>query len=161
MDVFVVYQCGLRSVDKLCDCIFLSFISGVAAAIPDFFTAVCKWWQRKYAVRKKDVPRGTSFFLEFCRRRLHDDRAPVVFVFGAAVLDVLQKRIELQRNLAYFVAVGVGLLRVHVVNAADRRDDSCRTASAALLESREFVHRNMTLLDLQTPGLEPIDGGSC
>ncbi|WP_416991971.1 hypothetical protein, partial [Alistipes putredinis] len=60
MDVFVVYQCGLRSVDKLCDCIFLFFISGVAAAIPDFFTAVCKWWQRKYAVRKKDVPRGTS-----------------------------------------------------------------------------------------------------
>ena len=84
------------------------------------------------------------------------ERAPVVFVFGAAVLDVLQKRIELQRNLAYFVAVGVGLLRVHVVNAADRRDDSCRTASAALLESREFVHRNMTLLDLQTQVLSQL-----
>ena len=40
-------------------------------------------------MRKRDVPRGTSLFLEFCGCRLHDDRAPVVFVFGAAVLEDL------------------------------------------------------------------------
>ena len=95
-----------------------------------------------------ELKKFSYFSLQITVRSKHD-RAPTVFVFGTAVLNILQTRIKFHRNLAHFGSVIINFFGLHIENLTDRGDHSRCSAGSALFESFQFLDRNMPLFDLK------------
>ena len=71
-------------------------------------------------------------------------------ILGTTVLNILQTGIEFEADFADLRTVGIGLLRIDIVDFVDRGDHRSRTAAAALFERRQLLDGNATLLDFET-----------
>ena len=76
--------------------------------------------------RKSKTPKrkkGELFYSSYFNLIFQSDqnnRAPIVFIFSTAVLNILQTRIKFHRNLTHFGSVIINFFRLHIENLADR-----------------------------------------
>ena len=80
---------------------------------------------------------------------LFDDySSPSVLVFCNTILDVAQMVEEFLRPRTWFVAEGINLACVEVINMADGTDNCCCSTSTCLFECLQLLFGNLTALNL-------------